>query len=507
QKARKHGKWIIIKRIKPEYRNNHKYRELFFQEFENAYHLDHPHVIKLLDKGEDAQGPYYTMEYVDGRPLSKMIVPGGIKDERLVRKILMQTLDALSYVHKKQVIHRDLKPANILITYKGDNVKLLDFGLAAADSFDDDLAKAGTPKYAAPEQMDKSREVDQRADIYSIGLILKEMLTGDLSSRDGKGVSDPTYAAVIDKCVQQNPANRFNNCEEIIEFLNKGVQGAASPLAEADRLFSEGKYAAALPLYMQCLQQNPSDEYVKSRINSCNEHIQKMQGQPAEKKKSKAWIFIVIAAVTVILLVILFFLFKDKIFGTDEPEPIISDTVENVINLPDVDVPDNNIQDTVINTPIIEDLKNDPNVRKADSLFEKDDFVNAKELYEEAQKEHPDNEYLKEQIKQCDENIGKTNWKGLKPVKGSNGKYGYENSDGQVVISHQYDEARWFNDGLAAVKKDGLWVFIDMKGKTAIDHQYTKVEQVFSPGYNAFVVKDGKCWVIDKKGNILKRCP
>ena len=180
QKGKLHGKWIIIKRIKPEFKDNAKYKELFHNEFENAYHLDHPNIVRLLDKGEDAEGVFYTMEYIDGRPLSDLSQPNGINNERHIRKIFTEMLDALSYVHKKQIFHRDLKPDNIFITFRGDNVKILDFGLAAADSFDDNLLKAGTPKYSAPEQMTKAKNVDQRADIYTLGLILLEMLTGNV---------------------------------------------------------------------------------------------------------------------------------------------------------------------------------------------------------------------------------------------------------------------------------------------------------------------------------------
>ncbi len=223
QKGQLHGKWIIIKRIKPKYKDNDKYKELFFKEFENAYHLDHPNIVRLLDKGEDAEGAYYTMEFVDGRALSDFIKKSGVTNERHVKKIFVQLLDGLTYVHKKQIFHRDLKPDNIYLTFRGDNVKILDFGLAAADSFEDDLVKVGTPRYAAPEQMTKGNTVDQRADIYTVGLILLEMLTGDVADKTASKVANANYKHIIQKCLNENPNERFYDCQEILEALNTPI--------------------------------------------------------------------------------------------------------------------------------------------------------------------------------------------------------------------------------------------------------------------------------------------
>ncbi|MBQ1698473.1 MAG: serine/threonine protein kinase, partial [Bacteroidales bacterium] len=218
--GKKYGKWHIIKRIKPQFKDNPQYRELFLKEFDNGVQLDHPNIVRLEDKGEDADGLWYSMEYVDGRPLSQMIQSGELKgNPRLVRNILEQLCDALTYVHKKQIVHRDLKPDNILVTYRGDNVKVLDFGLAYSDSYDDHLVKAGTPKYAAPEQMTRGNTVDQRADIYAVGLMLLEMTTGSLDDRQAATVADPNFQAIIQKATQQNPADRYHDCREIVNDL------------------------------------------------------------------------------------------------------------------------------------------------------------------------------------------------------------------------------------------------------------------------------------------------
>lgn len=221
QKAKYHGKWIIVKRLKPELKDNATYKSLLYKEFENTYHLDHPNIVRLLDKGEDKDGIFYTMEYVDGRSLEKLYGENGIESLDLIQKILRQILDALTYVHKKQVYHRDLKPDNILITYRGDNVKILDFGLAAADSFDDNMTKVGTPKYAAPEQKTKGYTADHRADIYSVGLILLEMLTGKTDKRAVTGIKNEELKNIVLTCLQNNPDDRFQDCQDIFKLLNK----------------------------------------------------------------------------------------------------------------------------------------------------------------------------------------------------------------------------------------------------------------------------------------------
>lgn len=220
---------VIIKRIKPQYRYNNQYIELFYKEFDTGYSLENPGIVHFYGKGEDAEGPYYYMEYVDGRTLHDFIHVEQNDKEDVINKIVLQLLDALKYMHQKQVFHRDLKPDNIMLTYKGDNVKIIDFGLAAADSLVDNLAKAGTPKYAAPELMNRATSADQRSDIFSLGVIIVEMFTKHSDRRYLHEIPNEKYRAVADKCTMLNPDDRYQSCDEILRVLLAGG-GNSNPM-------------------------------------------------------------------------------------------------------------------------------------------------------------------------------------------------------------------------------------------------------------------------------------
>ena len=222
QKARYDRQWVVVKRLPPEHRSNPAYKDLFFKEYNYGRALQHEHIVDMLGRGEDAEGPFFFMEYVDGRPLTQRIPAGGIKDEKLVRKIACQLLEALEYAHKKQIYHRDLKPDNIMVTNRGDNVKLIDFGLAAADHYTDigGATFVGTRKYAAPEQQTDPSGVDGRADLYAFGLVLLEMFTGSTAKEEVFLIQKPYWRDIINKCLKKDPNERFADAGEISDMID-----------------------------------------------------------------------------------------------------------------------------------------------------------------------------------------------------------------------------------------------------------------------------------------------
>lgn len=269
----RHIRKVIIKRLKPEEKSNQKYIELLYKEFQNALAFEHPNIVRVYDSGQDKKGPYYYMEYIDGRPLSTLIQKGGIANHNLVKKIALEILSALSYVHKKQVFHRDLKPDNILLTYKGDNTKILDFGLALTDDFEDNMLSVGTPKYAAPEQSDVNFKVDGRSDLYSFGLIFTEMLVGSSTDINKLEQISTKLKAIVQKCTQELAHNRYFTASELsLEIQNLQI---------IKNKFSEVKIKKELP-------QKQESEPLKKTINKKPKETIKTQnyrkGQVATKK-------------------------------------------------------------------------------------------------------------------------------------------------------------------------------------------------------------------------------
>ncbi|MCR4560436.1 MAG: serine/threonine protein kinase [Bacteroidales bacterium] len=224
---------VIIKRIKEPYRGNTEYKNLFYKEFDTGYALDNPNVVRFYGKGEDSEGPYYYMEYVDGRTLADFLKEGHELKTPQITRIVLQIAEALSYMHSKQVFHRDLKPANIMLTYKGDNVKIIDFGLAADDTIVDNLKNAGTPKYAAPELFNNAKTADQRTDIYSLGMIILEIFTGSPDRKRLAQINNQVFREIADRATMASPNDRFHSCDEIISLLTRetSVQAtAAAPI-------------------------------------------------------------------------------------------------------------------------------------------------------------------------------------------------------------------------------------------------------------------------------------
>ena len=161
--------------------------ERFKQERQILAGLDHPNIARILDGGNTADGrPYYVMEYVDGKPLGDYCaridadVPARLK-------LILDVCDALEYMHAQGVVHRDIKPSNILVTAEG-RVRLLDFGIARSNTQERGVTQTivATPGYASPEQM-AGEESGRASDIYSLGVVLYELLTGRLPFVDAEG--------------------------------------------------------------------------------------------------------------------------------------------------------------------------------------------------------------------------------------------------------------------------------------------------------------------------------
>ncbi|MEO6052713.1 MAG: serine/threonine-protein kinase, partial [Chthoniobacterales bacterium] len=178
-------RFIALKILPPSSAHDPAFAERFTREAQALARLSHPNIVAVHDFGQTSGFFYFLMEYVDGLNLRQLMDTQKI-DSKEALAIVPQICDALEYAHAKGIVHRDIKPENILLG-KGGNVKIADFGLAkiiTPDLNDLSLTRAGevmgTVHYMAPEQIEHPQEVDHRADIYSLGVVFYQMLTGEL---------------------------------------------------------------------------------------------------------------------------------------------------------------------------------------------------------------------------------------------------------------------------------------------------------------------------------------
>lgn len=247
---------VAVKILNEDLVSNKKFTTRFKQEAQNASALSHPNIVSVLDAGEqtttDAEGvshthAYIVMEYIEGLVLSKLVARGPLKVPEAIR-VTTELLNAISFAHKEKIIHRDIKPDNIMITRSGA-VKVLDFGIAraAADAFDD-LAKTtavlGTAAYFAPEQA-QGKRVDTRTDLYAVGVVLFEMLTGRVPFEGDTAVAvahqhihaqpqmpsefnakvTPALDAVVMKALAKDPKERFQSTTAFLSALSDAEDG------------------------------------------------------------------------------------------------------------------------------------------------------------------------------------------------------------------------------------------------------------------------------------------
>jgi len=176
---------VAVKILPPEVSRDPTFAERFTREARTLARLNHPNIVQVYDFGQAGQFFYFVMEYVDGLNLRQMIDAGNLQSQEALA-IVPNICGALQFAHDAGVVHRDIKPENILIDQHG-RVKIADFGLAMLldrEPADVTLTGAnqvmGTPHYMAPEQMRGSHTIDHRADIYSLGVVFYELLTGEL---------------------------------------------------------------------------------------------------------------------------------------------------------------------------------------------------------------------------------------------------------------------------------------------------------------------------------------
>jgi serine/threonine-protein kinase len=220
---------VAIKILRRHFLGNTDLRRRFVREAKILARLNHPHIIHVIDAGTEGEWAYYAMEYIAGIDF-KQILRANEKtlDEKL--DIICQTLQGLAYAHEHGVVHRDLKPANIMVD-RGGHARLTDFGIAhlfarppgEQETHTGDLM--GTPAYMAPEQRSSAKNVDARSDIFSLGVILYETITGRKPLGRVRPPTDlnpeapPALDEIVLSCLEQDPADRPQTAAELRERL------------------------------------------------------------------------------------------------------------------------------------------------------------------------------------------------------------------------------------------------------------------------------------------------
>ena len=239
---------VAVKVLRPEFVDDDEFLGKFKREAEAVASLSHPNIVNVYDVGEDGKVHYIVMEYIDGQNLKEIIKNEGTLDEYTALDITKQIAMALSAAHKKGIIHRDIKPHNILISNEGRVVKVADFGIAKAVSnstMTNIGSIIGSVHYFSPEQA-KGKVVSNNADLYSLGIVLYEMIIGKVPFRGDSPISialqhindeieftseeqiniPQSVRTIIKKLTEKSSVDRYQSAEEVIEdieYIEKNI--------------------------------------------------------------------------------------------------------------------------------------------------------------------------------------------------------------------------------------------------------------------------------------------
>ena len=316
------NRYVAIKILRPEFTQDEQFLDSFKRESQAAAGLQHPNIVSIYDVGRTGNINFIVMELVDGRPLSDFIKENGHLDYKTTIDIAKQVASALAIAHKHQIIHRDVKPHNIMITSDGV-AKLTDFGIARAVSKATMVADTskiiGSVHYFSPEQA-RGAYVDERSDIYSLGIVMFEMLTGRVPF-DGetpvevalKHINEdvpspaklvpgipPALDKVVLKATDKYQTERYKSADEMLEAL-KNVEFVTQMVG--DRVFAgetDNKPRRDENLVAPVMSSRREDREQEMVIAPANPR--KPKAKSDDKKKKKRAIIIGVAAAVILAL-------------------------------------------------------------------------------------------------------------------------------------------------------------------------------------------------------------
>ncbi|MCI6855104.1 MAG: Stk1 family PASTA domain-containing Ser/Thr kinase [Firmicutes bacterium] len=309
------NRYVAIKILRPEFTKDEQFIESFKRESQASARLSHANIVGVYDVGKEGNIHFIVMELIDGKVLSEVIKEKGRIEYKEAISIIRQVASALSLAHKNQIIHRDIKPHNILITSTGV-AKLADFGIAkavsAATIVGGNNKIMGSVHYFSPEQA-RGAYVDERSDIYSLGIVLYEMLTGKVPFDGDNPVSialmhindpmpsltkevpgiPPQLEKIVNKATEKYQSNRYKTVDEMIkdlddiEFITK-VMGKDAFVVDSPDTDEVARYKK---------EQSSEKEYVTD-VKPVKKERRKTDSKPSNEK-NKMTMFIIIGAVIV----------------------------------------------------------------------------------------------------------------------------------------------------------------------------------------------------------------
>lgn len=250
------GRLVAIKIIRSDLVHDLVARQRFLREAEVSAHLKHEHILQLVEFGEEQGRLFLVTPYIEGGTLSRRLLRGPLSLTE-IQQLFAALVRAVAYIHRRGVVHRDLKPSNIMLDQEDEQVyvRLIDFGIAmlqgasAAPQLTTAGNELGTAAYMAPERLNGISAPSN--DIYSLGVILYQMITGHLPASDTPHALPPALQAVVKRCIAPDPLNRYASADELLKAfedacqqMNNGVHPHASLTPESGEEDITPRYVA-----------------------------------------------------------------------------------------------------------------------------------------------------------------------------------------------------------------------------------------------------------------------
>ena len=307
---------VAIKLLNIEYTHNENIRKRFLAEAKSMFKMSHPNIIKVNDLIDDGDTVAFVMEYVEGETLKEYIDRKGKLSDDEIKSIFSQMLDAVGYVHEQNLVHRDIKPSNFMVSPNG-NVKLMDFGIAKNTDVNSAEytqtgtgVQMGTPMYMSPEQVRNTKEVTKSSDIYSLGVVLWQMVTGtkpydtktissfDLQTKivtEKLPLTNTFWDGMIEKATHKEVGHRFLDCTSFSDDI-KGISNKET-IKPAQDSFEHTLIEHAIPKEKEV--SNPKkEEEIKETTLPISEN------NPPKKRK---WVIPVSISVLGLILLLFYF--------------------------------------------------------------------------------------------------------------------------------------------------------------------------------------------------------